>query len=41
MSYPNNAIAHTAAPVARIARRVPVLANPTQPSADWQARAMN
>jgi hypothetical protein len=41
MSYPNSAIAHTAAPVARIARLLPVPANPTQPSADWQARAIS
>jgi hypothetical protein len=41
MSYPHSAIAHTAAPVARIARHIPVHANPTQPSADWQARAIS
>jgi hypothetical protein len=41
MSYPNSAIAHTAAPVARIARRFPVQVNPTQPAVDWQARAIS
>jgi hypothetical protein len=41
MSYPNSAIAHTAAPVARIAQRIQVPANPTQSSADWQARAIS
>jgi hypothetical protein len=41
MSYPHSAIAHTAAPVARIARHIPVQANPTQHPADWQARAIS
>jgi hypothetical protein len=41
MSYPYSAIAHTAAPVARIARHVPAQANAAQPSADWQARAIS
>jgi hypothetical protein len=43
MSYSNSAIAHTAAPVARIARyaQSPAQANPAQPSADWQARAIS
>jgi hypothetical protein len=43
MSYPHSAIAHTAAPVARIARPVPapMPAKPTQPSTDWQARAIS
>ena len=41
MSYPHSAIAHTDAPVARIAQHIPVQANPRQPSADWQARAIS
>jgi hypothetical protein len=43
MSYPNSAIAHTAAPVARIARHMPATAqvSPAQSPADWQARAIS
>jgi hypothetical protein len=43
MSYPNSAIAHTAAPVARIARRVSPQqgAAPAQHPIDWQARAIS
>jgi len=42
MSYPNSAIAHTAAPVAQIARHGSALVQTSeaQPPADWQARAI-
>ena len=40
MSYSHRATAHTSAPVARIAQHMPVSANPTRPSADWQAGAI-
>lgn len=43
MSCPNSAIAHTAAPMARMARRAPapMPTSPAQPAADWQARVIN
>jgi hypothetical protein len=43
MSYPNSAMTHPAASVAGIAQHVPAAtpANPAQPPADWQARAIS
>src|SRR4051812_18478327 len=43
MSYPHSAIAHTAAPIAPIARRAPAptQVSPAQLPVNWQARAIS